>query len=78
MPAEVWKDREVAAAFLGERSLLIPDRQRQLEVLLRVLRFAPRQQLTLTLPRPVLGSQPQPARRASTRRPRCGSLLGSS
>lgn len=42
MPAEVWKDREVAAAFLGERSLLIPDRQRQLEVLLRVLRFAPK------------------------------------
>ena len=38
MPAEVWKDREVAAAFLGDRSLLIPDRQRQLEVLLRVLR----------------------------------------
>lgn len=42
MPAEVWKDRNVAAAFLGERSLLIPDRTRQLEVLLRVLRFAPR------------------------------------
>src|SRR5438067_1784111 len=42
MPAEVWKDRDVAAAFLNERSLLIPDRQRQLEVLLRVLRFAPR------------------------------------
>jgi ubiquinone/menaquinone biosynthesis C-methylase UbiE len=43
VPAEVWKDRDVAAAFLNERSLLIPDRQRQLEVLLRVLRFAPRQ-----------------------------------
>jgi cyclopropane fatty-acyl-phospholipid synthase-like methyltransferase len=43
MPAEVWKQREVAAAFLEERSLLIPDRQRQLEVLLRVVRFAPRQ-----------------------------------
>jgi SAM-dependent methyltransferase len=42
VPAEVWKDRDVAAAFLGERSLLIPDRQRQLEVLLRLLRFAPR------------------------------------
>jgi tRNA (cmo5U34)-methyltransferase len=42
MPAEVWKQREVAAAFLNERSLLIPDRQRQLEVVLRVLRFAPR------------------------------------
>lgn len=42
MPAEVWKDRDVAAAFLNERSLLIPDRQRQLDVLLRVIRFAPR------------------------------------
>jgi len=40
--AEVWKDRNVAAAFLDERSLLIPDRQRQLDVLLRVIRFAPR------------------------------------
>src|SRR5437588_12202138 len=43
MPAEIWKQAEVAAAFLNERSLLIPDRQRQLEVLLRVLRFAPRE-----------------------------------
>jgi SAM-dependent methyltransferase len=42
MSAAVWKERDVAAAFLNERSLLIPDRQRQLEVLLRVLRFAPR------------------------------------
>jgi ubiquinone/menaquinone biosynthesis C-methylase UbiE len=40
--ANVWKRREVAAAFLNERSLLIPDRQRQLEVILRILRFAPR------------------------------------
>jgi ubiquinone/menaquinone biosynthesis C-methylase UbiE len=40
--AEVWKQREVASAFLNERSLLIPDRKRQLEVMLRVLRFAPR------------------------------------
>jgi ubiquinone/menaquinone biosynthesis C-methylase UbiE len=39
---EVWKERNVAAAFLDERSLLIPDRQRQLDVLLRVMRFAPR------------------------------------
>jgi tRNA (cmo5U34)-methyltransferase len=39
MPADVWKDREVAGAFLNERSVLIPDRQRQLEVLLRVVRF---------------------------------------
>ena len=42
MPAEVWKQREVAAAFLSERSLLIPDRPRQLDVMLRVLRFARR------------------------------------
>jgi SAM-dependent methyltransferase len=42
MPGEVWKQREVAAAFLNERPLLIPDRPRQLDVLLRVLRFAPR------------------------------------
>jgi ubiquinone/menaquinone biosynthesis C-methylase UbiE len=40
--AEIWKDRDVAAAFLNERTLLIPDRQRQLEVMLRILRFAPR------------------------------------
>ena len=39
MPAEIWKDREVASAFLNERSLLIPDRQRQLEAVLRVVRF---------------------------------------
>ena len=39
MPAEIWKDREVAKAFLDERSLLIPDRQRQLDILLRVVRF---------------------------------------
>ena len=32
----------MAAALLDERSLLIPDRQRQLDVLLRVIRFAPR------------------------------------
>src|SRR5438552_6738970 len=43
VPAEVWKDRDVAAAFLGERSLSIPDRPRQLEVLLRVLRHGPRE-----------------------------------
>jgi tRNA (cmo5U34)-methyltransferase len=39
MPAEIWKDREVAKAFLDERSSLIPDRPRQLEVLLRVVSF---------------------------------------
>jgi ubiquinone/menaquinone biosynthesis C-methylase UbiE len=42
MQADVWKDRAVAAAFLEERSLLIPDRARQLDVLLRLLRAAPR------------------------------------
>jgi ubiquinone/menaquinone biosynthesis C-methylase UbiE len=42
MSAEVWKQREVAAGFLAERSLTIPDRARQLEVLLRVLRAGPR------------------------------------
>jgi SAM-dependent methyltransferase len=49
MTAEVWKDRDVARAFLTERSLLIPDRPRQLEVLLRVLRSArePRRVLDL-------------------------------
>jgi SAM-dependent methyltransferase len=42
VPSEVWKDRDVASAFLNERSLLIPDRKRQLEVLLRVIRGAGR------------------------------------
>ena len=39
MAADIWKDRDVAKAFLNERSLMIPERQRQLEVLLRVVRF---------------------------------------
>jgi ubiquinone/menaquinone biosynthesis C-methylase UbiE len=43
MIVDVWKQRDVAAAFLNERSLLIPDRARQLEVALRVMRFAPRE-----------------------------------
>jgi ubiquinone/menaquinone biosynthesis C-methylase UbiE len=43
MSAEIWKQADVAAAFLNERSLLIPDRKRQLEVMLRVLRSAPRE-----------------------------------
>lgn len=43
MPAEIWKQADVAAAFLSERSLLIPDRKRQLEVMLRVLGSAPRE-----------------------------------
>ena len=37
MPAEIWKDRDVAKAFLDERSLIIPDRERQLTVAMRVL-----------------------------------------
>ena len=40
MAAEIWKDPEVARAFLTERSLLIPDRARQLDVLLRVVRLS--------------------------------------
>jgi ubiquinone/menaquinone biosynthesis C-methylase UbiE len=40
MASEVWKRSDVAAAFLNERSLLIPDRKRQLEVMLRILQFA--------------------------------------
>jgi SAM-dependent methyltransferase len=43
MSADVWKQRNVAEAFLNQRALLIPDRQRQLEVMLRVIRSAPRQ-----------------------------------
>ncbi len=39
MPAEVWKERDVAKAFLDERSLMIPDRARQMEVMLRVIRY---------------------------------------
>jgi ubiquinone/menaquinone biosynthesis C-methylase UbiE len=42
MPAEVWKERDVATAFLNERSLIIPDRARQVDVMLRILRFAQR------------------------------------
>jgi tRNA (cmo5U34)-methyltransferase len=39
MPAEIWKNPEVAKAFLNERSVHIPDRARQLDVLLRVVNF---------------------------------------
>ena len=39
MPAEIWKNPEVAKAFLNERSVHIPDRARQLDVLLRVVSF---------------------------------------
>src|SRR5262249_11175059 len=42
MEADVWKRRDVAAAFLEGRALLIPDRQRQLDVLLRILRLGER------------------------------------
>jgi len=37
---EVWKNDEVATRFLTERSAVIPDRARQLEVVLRLLRSA--------------------------------------
>jgi len=37
MTLEVWKRSDVTESFLTERSLLIPDRQRQLSVLLRIL-----------------------------------------
>ncbi len=40
--AEVWKRHDVATAFVDERSAVIPDRRRQLEVLLRLLRALPR------------------------------------
>ena len=40
--AEVWKDRKVAAASLNKRSLLIPDRERQLGVMPRLIRSAER------------------------------------
>jgi SAM-dependent methyltransferase len=42
MDADVWKRPDVAAAFLEERSVLIPDRERQLDVLLRILRLGER------------------------------------
>jgi tRNA (cmo5U34)-methyltransferase len=39
MPAEIWQDRDVAQAFLSERSLMIPYREQQLETMLRLVRF---------------------------------------
>jgi len=42
MTADVWKRPDVAIGFLDERSVMIPDRRRQLDVLLRLLRAAPR------------------------------------
>jgi SAM-dependent methyltransferase len=41
MDAAIWKDTEVASAYLNERSLVIPDREKQLEIMLRVIRYAP-------------------------------------
>lgn len=50
MPAEIWKDRDVAGAYVTGRSVLIPDRKRQLEVLLRVARsFCPQPRQVLDL-----------------------------
>jgi SAM-dependent methyltransferase len=37
--AEVWKQAEVARQFLDERSLLLPHREEQLEILVRLLRW---------------------------------------
>lgn len=39
--ATVWQDAEVARRFLDERSLLIPHREEQLDLMLRMLRAAP-------------------------------------
>jgi ubiquinone/menaquinone biosynthesis C-methylase UbiE len=39
---DLWKRREVVAAFLNERSAAIPDRARQIDVILRLLRASPR------------------------------------
>src|SRR5437660_1249148 len=42
MSGDVWKRPEVATAFLDERSRRLPYRREQLEVMLRLLRAAPR------------------------------------
>jgi ubiquinone/menaquinone biosynthesis C-methylase UbiE len=39
---EVWKRAEVAGAFTRNRAHMLPDRSRQMEVLLRLLRATPR------------------------------------
>jgi len=39
--ANVWQDPEVARRFLDERALMIPHRQEQLEIILRLLRLGP-------------------------------------
>jgi ubiquinone/menaquinone biosynthesis C-methylase UbiE len=41
MEADIWKDRDVAAGFLNERTLHVPERARQFEILLRILRHLP-------------------------------------
>jgi ubiquinone/menaquinone biosynthesis C-methylase UbiE len=41
MPGDVWKRIDVALKFTGERSRLIPDRARQMEIVLRLLQSAP-------------------------------------
>ncbi len=41
MAGEVWKQRDVARAFLADRSRQLPDRGRQIQVLLRLLRTIP-------------------------------------
>jgi hypothetical protein len=40
MAGGTWKRDDVAAGYLSERSHFIPDRPRQLDVLLRVVRSA--------------------------------------
>ena len=50
MQGEVWKRSDVAEAFLTERSLVLPDRPRQIEVMLRVVRsFSPSPRRVLDL-----------------------------
>jgi len=41
VPAEIWKDGDVDSSFLTEPSQLIPERARELDVMLRVIRCAP-------------------------------------
>jgi hypothetical protein len=40
MASGTWKRDDVATGFLNEQSHFIPDRPRQLEVLLRIIRSA--------------------------------------
>jgi ubiquinone/menaquinone biosynthesis C-methylase UbiE len=43
VPDDLWKRPDVVVAFLNQRSAVIPDRARQMEVILRLLRAAPRE-----------------------------------